>query len=830
MTTLLFDLRFGWRQLIKTPAFTIVAVLTLALGVGVNTAIFSVVDAVMLKPLPYPHPERLVSFLETQKDRGFFSMSLADLQDYSHNRTLTGIAHIGDVLRNLTGSGAPERVPGTRASGNFFDVLEMRPRIGRGFTPRDDRFGAPHVIVLGDEFWRAHFGADPNIIGKQIRMDAEPYEVIGVMPPGFVSPAQFTEQDRLEYIIPDCYDPETVNDRGTMLDEGFARLKPGVSIQQARSEISGISARLEKAYPKTNAGRVVEIEPAREKLAAGSRTALLVLLGAVGLILLIACVNVANLLLARAMRQQREIAVRIALGARRSRVMRELLVQTGALALAGCSLGVLMAWWLTQYLIHLVPVGNVPRIGEAGLSLPVLLFAFVVCGGAVLLFGLAPAWIVSGADPQLALYGSGTRQTAGSGVMRWRSWLMAAEVALSLVLLIGAGLMLKSFLMLRGVGLGFEPERVVAMDISLPDHSPQPGASHHDGSGDGAKPAVDPEAVRRLQFFTTLANRVEAIPGVEAAAFGRFPLRGHWVSSYERQDRPLKNKEGDDPNQINLDSQMVSVDYFKTLHLQITEGRPFTPDDRVGAEPVIIVNQAFEHAYYPGSSAINRRLRRTGESDWRRIVGVAADAHYYGQDRKVNPAAFYAAAQVDAYPVAIHEFAVTSALPMGKLLPAVRQAVWSIEPQQPITRVRKLSESVSESQSNQRFQMSLLVLFASLALLLAVVGIYGVVAYSVEQRTSEIGIRIALGARQSWILGMVVRQSMTFALGGIAAGLAIAWLASRSLTGLLYDVKPLDFATYTVVCLLLAAAVCAAAWLPARRASLIEPIQALRHE
>jgi putative ABC transport system permease protein len=828
MSSLLFDLRCGWRQLAKTPAFTLVAVLTLALGVGVNTAIFSVVDAVMLKPLPYPHPERLVSFLETEKERRFFSLSLADLPDYSHNHTLEGIVHMGDTLMNLTGSGAPERVPGTRASGNFFDVLQVRPRLGRGFAPQDDRFGAPHVIVLGDEFWRARFGADPGIVGKQIRMDGEPYEVLGVMPPGFVSPEQFTERDRLEYIIPDCYEPETVNDRGTMLDEAFARLKPGVTIQQARSEMSGITARLAKAYPKSNAGRQVVIEPAKEKLAAGSRTALLVLLGAVGLILLIACVNVANLLLARAMRQQREIAVRIALGARRGRVMRELLVQTGALALAGCSLGVLIAWWLTRYLTHLVPRGDVPRIGEADLSLPVLLFAFVVCGATALLFGLAPAWIVSGADPQLALYGSGARQTAGSGVMRWRSWLMAAEVALSLVLLIGAGLMLKSFVLLRGVGLGFEPDRVVAMDISLPENKPQSGSAHHDGPASSTRPAIDPEALRRFQFFAALTERVEAIPGVEAAAFGRFPLRGHWISSYEREDHPVKDH--DERSEINLDSQMVSVDYFKALHLQVAEGRPFTPDDRVGTEPVIIVNHAFEKAFYPGSSAINHRVRRTGSPDWRRIVGVAAGAHYYGQDRQVQPAAFYAAAQVDAYPVEIHEFAVSSALPLEKLLPAVRQAVWSIDPQQPVSRVRKLSESVSESQSSRRFQMSLLVLFASLALLLAVVGIYGVVAYSVEQRTSEIGIRIALGARQSWILGMVVRQSMMFALAGLAAGVAIAWLASRSLTGLLYGVKPLDLATYTTVSLLLATAVLAAAWLPARRASLIEPIQALRHE
>jgi putative ABC transport system permease protein len=826
MTTFLFDLRFAFRQLIKTPAFTLVAVLTLTLGIGVNTAIFSVVHAVMLKPLPYPHPERLVSFLETQKERRFYSMSLADLPDYNQNHTLEGIVHIGDVLMNLTGSGAPERVPGTRVSGNFFDVVGVRPRLGRGFSARDDRFGAPHVIVLGDEFWRARFGADPNIAGKQIRMDGEPYEVVGVMPPGFVSPEQFTQRDRLEYFIPDCYDPETLHERGTSLDSAFARLKPGVTVEQARAEIDGIAARLAKAYPATNKGRFVVIESLNEKLAEGSREALLVLLGAVGLILLIACVNVANLLLARAMRQQREVAVRLALGAGRWRVMRELLAQTGVLALAGCSLGVWVAGWLTRFLIGLVPVGDVPRIGEAGINISVLVFAFLVCGGTVLLFGLAPAWMISGSDPQTALYGSGTRQTVGSGVLRWRAVLMSAEVALSLVLLIGAGLMLKSFLLLRGVGLGFEPDRVVAMDISLPEAPIQ--ATHTDRDNSSEKRKTDPEALHRSQFFETLTARVEAIPGVQAAAFGRFPLRGHWTSSYEREDHPLKGK--DESNEINLDSQMASADYFKTLQLPVMEGRAFTSEDRVGSEPVVIVNQAFEKAYYAGSSAINQRIRRTDDPVWRRIVGVVGDAHYYGQTRKVEPAAFFAAAQVDAYPIAIHEFAVRSALPLDKLLPAVRQAVWSIDPLQPVTRVRKLSESVSESQSSQRFQMSLLVLFAALALLLAIVGIYGVVAYSVEQRTSEIGIRIALGAQQSGILGMVVGQAMTFALGGLAAGVGVAWLASRSLAGLPYGVKPVDFTTYAGVSLLLAGAVLAAAWMPARRASLIEPIQALRHD
>jgi putative ABC transport system permease protein len=826
MTGIFHQLLFAARQLWKSPGFTLVAILTLALGIGVNTAIFSVVEAVMLRPLPYPDPERLLSFEET--DGQYSSVSPANLADYAQNRSLTGIAHVGDVAMNLTGAGAPERVSGTRVTWNFFDVVGVQPFMGRALLPGDDRFGASPVVILGNEFWRSHFGADPRIVGKSVRLDGQPYQVIGVMPAGFVSPEQFTMDDRLEFYVPACFTPEQLTERGSHDDDAIARLKPGVSLSQARAEFRSISARLAKAYPKEMARYRVDLEPSRERLAQGSRTSLLVLLGAVLVILLLACANVANLLLARSAGQRREIAIRIALGARRSRVMREMLMQTALLALGGCGLGLLAATWIDSLLIHLAP-GSIPRLDSAALNLPVLLFAIVICGGTVLLFGVAPAWLASGADPQLALHGSGTRHSAGASLLRLRSLLMAGEIALSLVLLIGAGLMLKSFMLLRGVGLGFQPDRVLTMNITIPEPDVAPRAANVDTSSSAAPP-VDPEAVRRLQFFQNLVQRTEAIPGIESAAFGRFPLRGHWSSSYERKEHPIANLDTDSANVIQLDSQMSSLEYFKTLQIPLIEGRTFTADDRIGSEPVIIVNQAFERAYYPRSSALGHSIRRTGAKTWRRIIGVVADAHFYGQDKKTDPAAFLPAAQVDSYPMAISDFAVKSALPVNALLPEIRKAVWSLNPDQPITRIRTLSEHVTRSQATQRFQMTLLLLFGGLALTLAVVGIYGVIAYSVEQRTSEIGIRMALGAQTTSILGMVLRQAVTLAAGGLTVGLAVAWAASKSLTSLLYAVKPVDLATYVSVSLLLVAASIAAAYLPARRASHTDPMNALRHE
>jgi putative ABC transport system permease protein len=444
-----------------------------------------------------------------------------------------------------------------------------------------------------------------------------------------------------------------------------------------------------------------------------------------------------------------------------------------------------------------------------------------------MLFGLAPAWLVSGADPLIALHGSNARHSAGSGVLRWRAILMASEVALSLVLLVGAGLMLKSFIKLRGVNLGFEPDRVLAMNISIPDRNAgvQPAQADRDNAA-ASEPDIAPGAERRYQFFDALERRVEAIPGVESAAFGRFPLRGHWNSSYEQKEHPLAK---DQDSEMQLDSQMCSVNYFRTLQMKVVEGRDFTGGDRMGSEPVIIVNQTFERRYYP-HGALGHEIRRTGTKQWRRIVGVVADAHYYGQDKATEPAAFMPAAQLDSYPVPIADFAVRSSLPPTQLLPAIRKAVWSLDPDQPITRIQTLSEKVSESQSRQRFQTMLLGLFGVLALALAVVGIYGVVSYNVEQRTSEIGLRMALGARPAGILGMVVRQAMTLCGAGALAGLAIAWASSRAMSSLLFGVQPVDPFTYAAVCATLIAAALAACWAPAYRAAATNPMEALRHE
>lgn len=823
----LLNLQRAARQLLSTPGFAVLAVLTLALGTGVNTAMFSVIEAVMLRPLPYPHPEQLMRVGETRPGAGYVSISLADLADYRRSPAFAGIAHIGDDSLNLTGLGAPERVPLTRTSGNFFNVIGIRPRFGRGYSESDDRFGAPHVVVLGDEFWRSHFGADPRIVGKSIRLDGEPYLITGVMPPGFVSPEQFARTDRLELYVPDCYGPEIVTDRGEHLDTALGRLRPGVTAAQARAELNAIASRLGRAYPKTNKGEIAVVEPLKQDVVANARTSLLVLLSAVTLILLIACVNVANILLARAIRQRRDVAVRIALGAKRSRIVGELLLQNGILTAAGCLLGLLTAAWLTTALIRLAP--NVPRMHTAGLNLPVLAFAFFACGGVAMLFGVAPAWLVSGTDPQVALRGSSARSSAGSDVQRWRKLLMSAEVALSLVLLVGAGLMLKSFVLLRGVNLGFQPDRVLAMNISIPDLKAVGAGERHSDNAQNPPPEIAPGAEYRFRFFDQLTRRVEAIPGVQYAAFGRFPLRGHWISSFETEEHPVHRDSDSSDGSFDVDSQMCSVDYFRTLQLPLIEGRVFDSNDSMTSEPVVVVNRAFERRLYP-QGALGHRIRRTGAKQWRRIVGVIADAHYYGQDRDVEPAAFFPAAQLDSYPIAIADFAIRSAVPPEKLLPQIRQAVWSLNPDQPITRVQTLTEKVSESQARQRFEAVLLAMFGALALALASVGIYGVVAYIVEQRTAEIGIRMALGARPSFILGMVVRQAMAICGAGALAGLTVAVLASRALRSILFGVKPADFATYALACLTLCVAALLACALPARRAAATDPATALRSE
>jgi putative ABC transport system permease protein len=808
MTT---DIRYAFRLLRKSPGFSLTVVLTLALGIGVNTAIFSVVDAVMLRPLPYPHPESLVAFAEGQRtDPGAGgSVSPANLRDYGDNHVLAGIVHIGTTGLTLTGGSEPERLSAVQTTANFFAVLGVEPALGRGFSAEEDRFGARHVVVLSDELWRRRFGGDPRVIGRAALLDGEPYTILGVMPRRFQAPLEFVTKEPISLYVPSAFDAETLSNRGEHLDHAFARLLPGVSLARASGELNIIASRLARAYPRTNGNQVVHLQPLRARLAEKTRTPLLVLLGAVAMLLLIACANVANLLLARGASQARAVAIRTALGAGRRRIVGELMAQAAVLAAAGCLLGLLVAAWVVRALVALAPQ-DIPRLHSTTLDATVLAYSIGLTALTTVLCGLFPAWLTSGSAPAQALLAS-RQGMAGRSPLRWRGALTAAEVALSLMLLIASGLLLKSFVLVSSIDLGFSPDRVVAMDINLPDNR-------------------YPDARRRLAFFEQLEQRVAGLPGVRAVAFGRLPLRGHWISSFETAEHPLLDSEAHGPE---ADFQMVSRGYFDTLQAPLLAGRVFLAGDRNGSEPVVLVNQAFAARYYPGGgpgAAIGHRIRRRGTDAWRTVVGVVAPLHLYGQAQDVEPQVYLPATQTDAYPMAIVGFAVRTAQDPRSLVPAVRREVRAIDGDQPLTRVETLRELVSASLAQRRFQMGLLLAFAGLALLLALIGIFGVISYAVEQRTAEIGLRLAIGARRGDVLGLVLREGLLVTGLGLAVGLAGALAATQLLRSLLFHVQPFDAKTYAVLAAVALGASLAACWLPARRAAAVDPMVALRRE
>ena len=804
------EIRYALRLLRRSPGFTLVTVLTLALGIGVNAGLFSIVNAVMLRPLPYPHPEQLVAFLERiagEAPGAGGSVAPANLADYGRNRSLAGIVHIGVVGANLTGGGGPpERLAGVRATANFFSVIGVQPLLGRAYGAEEDRYGARHVVVLAYELWQDRFAGDRRLLGGAVQLDGVPYEVIGVMPPGFQAPLQALSRVPLQFYVPAAFDPDLLRSRGDHEDSCFARLREGVSLEAAQAEMSGIAAQLARAYPRTNGNVSVELQPLVDRIAGAVRTPLLVLLGAVGLVLLIACANVANLLLARGIGHRREIAVRTALGASRGRIVRQLLAQSALLAAAGGASGVLAAALVTRLLVALGPA-DIPRLASAGLDGRVLAYAALLAAATVVLFGLVPALVTSAVAPRAVLAAAPHASGEDRAPLRWRGAPMAAEVALALTLLIGSGLLLKSLVRLGQVDLGFAPDNVLAFDLDLPE-------------------AKYPSARARLAFFASLEQRLAGLPGVTAAAFGRLPLRGHWSSTFETAEHPAVDAAA---SRQSADFQMVSAGYFKTLGIPLAAGRAFDGGDRDGAAPVVIVNAAMARRWFPHGDALGHRLRRSGAPAWRTIVGVVGAVHLYGQAQEVAPQVYLPAAQTDSYPMAIAGCAVRAARGPEALLKAVQREVWSLDRDQPLTRVEVLRDTVTHNLAQRRFQAILLFAFAALALVLALLGIYGVVAYAVAQRTAEIGLRIALGARRADIFSLVLRQGMLLVGLGVAGGLAGALAASRALASLLFHVAPFDPATFLTLAALAAATALAACCLPARRAAAADPMTALRH-
>ncbi|HVO99632.1 MAG TPA: ABC transporter permease [Bryobacteraceae bacterium] len=815
------NLRYSIRLLLKSPGFSLVAILTLALGIGVNSAIFSIVDAVMLRPLPYPHPDRLVSIWEEKIGDGpnsantsgqslgkigwpaRWTVSPANLTDYrTQKNSFVSLAGFAVTGMNLTESGPPERLFGEQVTANYFSTLGVSPAHGRAFLPEEDHPGANKVVIVSDELWHSRFGGDPHLLESSITLDHEKYTVVGIMPAGFKSPSQFNMTIPLLYYIPAAYPAVLLANHGNHTVNVLGRLKPGGSLSAARAELDGISQSLAQRYPNACKNLKAGADLLSSDISGGVRTSLFVLLGAVGLILLIACANLANLLLVRAIGRQKEIAIRFALGASRGRVIGELLAQSAILAALGCGAGLAFGSWTEQLLIGLAP--HLPRLEEESMNGQVLFFAMALSAAAGLVCGILPAWQASKSRPVEAMRASG-RQSAGNPVLRWRSAFMVAELAVSMVLLVGAGLLLKSFVTLNHVELGIATERVLDVRISLPDlgyGTPQ----------------------RREAFFEDLAGRVGALPGVQAVAFANnFPLRGGWSSDYRAEEHPESGPEAD--------YQAVSPGYFATLGITLERGRLLTAADRNGSLPVAVINEELARRLYPNQDPVGKRFRlRDDDQPWIAIAGVVSDVRRDGKAGKMNPEVYLPAAQTSLYPVRLSELCFRSASDPKALIGAVQRQVWAIDKDIPITNVRTYDEIVSQSVSEKRFQTLLLGLFAALALILAVVGIYGVISYSVSQRIPEIGVRMALGASRGQILAMVLGRAMFLTAAGIAAGVLGALALSRYLKTLLFQVAPGDPWTYASIAAILAAVACVASLIPARRATRVDPLVALRYE
>ncbi|MEY2551526.1 MAG: hypothetical protein QOG12_1670 [Verrucomicrobiota bacterium] len=819
---MLNDIRYGLRQLIKHPAFTIIAVLTLALGIGANTAIFSVVNAVLLKPLPFPAADQLIAIGMTdtrQKgETNLNSLSYPDFFDFrDQNRTLASSAVYRDRAFALTSEEGATSLRGVKASAEFLDVLGIKPQMGRGFVRDDDEAGGGaggFKVIISHEFWQKHFGADPNVIGRPITLDRRPYTVIGVMPAGFQFPISNDPTDFYVSISEDAAYPDgstpTTKQRGNHSLQAVARLKQGATIEQAQSDLAAIAAALTKQYPDSNTHFGVLTKPLREEMIGDVRTALYVLFGAVVCVLLIANANVANLLLARASARGKEIALRAAMGASRLRIIRQLLTESVLLSGLGGGFGLLLALWGTETLVKMVPQ-NIPRISNIQLDAPVLVFTLLVSLATGVIFGLVPAWQASHVDLNSSLK-SGTR-TGGGGENkgRVRNALIMAEVALALVLLISAGLLIQSFARLGRVQPGLRTERLLTARIGLPD-------------------VIYPKNENVIAFFDQFLPRVRAIPGVESAsAILPLPLSGsNMVTSFDIEESPLP--EGQRPG---APIRIIATDYFKTMGIPVRQGRIFDERDRLDSAPVVIVNERFVQKFFAGQNVIGKRIKPGFSADdsgekMREIVGVVGNVKHLSLKNEDSPEMYLAQPQM---PIGVMSLVVRSNVSNPNALTnSIRKELAAMDPSIPLTSVKVFDEYISKSLARPRFNTLLLSIFAGTALVLTAIGIYGVLAYSVAQRTSEIGIRIALGAGKSSIFRLIVGQAMTLVGISLVVGLAGAFAATRLLNSLLFGVGASDPGTFAGIVVLVSIVAFIAAWLPARRATRVDPIIALRAE
>ena len=801
------DLRYGLHTLIKNRAFTIVAVIALALGIGANSAIFSVVNTVLLRPLPYKDPDRLVMVWEDASKQGFphNTPALANFIDWrNQNQVFEGMAALHRQSYNLTGSGEPERLDGRRVSANLFELLGVQPLKGRWFLPEEDQPGANRVVILSHRLWQRRFASDESIVGKTLTLNGQNFTVVGVMPRQFEFP---TREDQLW--VPIGFTPEEAGVRSGHYLEVLARTKPGISREQAQAEMNTIAARLEQQYPESNSGIGTTVISLHEEVVGNIKPALLILLGAVGFVLLVACANVANLLLARAAVRQKEIALRVALGASRWRLIRQFLTESVLLSAIGGLVGLLLSFVALMVLRSFIPQ-EISQATEIAIDAKVLGFTLLVSILTGVIFGLAPITQASNLNLNETLKEGGRDSHAGSHGNRIRSLLVVTEVAVSLILLIAAGLLINSFIRLRNVDPGFRTDNVLTMGIVLPQ-------------------LKYPDRARRSAFYTDAIRRVEALPGVKSAAVT------NWIPLVFQGDSIGITAEGQ-PNlpvseRPNAVTRVISPQYFSAMGIHLLQGRLFDERDKENSPAVSIISEAMARRFWPGQDPIGKRFT-PGDGDspdeWIQVIGVVNDVRQFQLQAEPRPQMYLTHEQVGVF--APRYLVVKTAVDPLSMASSVRDAVWAVDRDQPVSKISTMEEILADSIVRQRFSMLLLGIFAALALILAAVGIYGVMSYSVAQRTHEIGIRLALGAQTSTVLKLALGYGLKLVVVGTLIGLVVAFGLTRLMSTLLFGISPTDPITFAGISLILISVALLASYIPARRATKVDPIVALRYE